>query len=108
MFYVFLLVLAGLGALVYLTFFLQNVPGALEERLGVLEPLPPKLGEWEKDLQSAEAARAEAEGLQREVRYFLDESQGQLLKQARYRSLASDEIVRVEPDQSVKRRRVKR
>jgi hypothetical protein len=86
---------------------LQNVPGAAEERLGVLEPLPPRLGEWEEDLASPEAARAKQEGLTREVRMFLDESRGRLLQQARYRSVSTNEIVRVDPDIAVKRRRIR-
>ncbi|HTU64079.1 MAG TPA: hypothetical protein VMF89_36690 [Polyangiales bacterium] len=109
MFYLFLLVLAVLGVGIYLLFFLQNVPGAVEERLGALEPLPPDLGEWQEDT-STEAGQARAQGLQREVRWFLDESSipGRLLRQARYRDLASNEIVRADPDQVVKRKRLPR
>ena len=109
MFYLFLLVLAVLGVGIYLLFFLQHVPGAVEERWGALEPLPENLGQWQDD-SSAEAAQARAQGLQREVRWFLDESSipGRLLRQARYRNLATGEIVRADPDQVVKRKRVRR
>jgi hypothetical protein len=105
-FYVFLLVLAALGIGIYLIVFLGNVPGAAEERLGVLEPLPPDLGEWTEDCDSPEAKRAGAEGLQRQVRTFFDESRGRLLLQARYRRITDGEIVRAEPDRVLKRRRV--
>lgn len=109
MFYLFLLVLAVLGVGIYLLFFLQHVPGAVEERWGALEPLPEDLGQWRDD-SSAEAERARSQGLQREVRWFLDESSipGRLLRQARYRSLATGEIVRADPDEVVKRKRVRR
>lgn len=106
MFYVFLLVLAALGIGIYLIVFLGNVPGAAEERLGVIEPLPPDVGQWQEDLDSPEAARAREEGLKRESRTFFDEARGRLLRQVRYRHAESDEIVRAEPDQVVKRRRV--
>jgi hypothetical protein len=106
-FYVFLLVLAGLGIGIYLIVFLGNVPGAAEERLGVLEPLPPDVGQWQEDLSSPEAARAREEGLRREVRTFFDEARGRLLRQARYRHPDSNEIVRADADLVVKRRRVR-
>ncbi len=108
MFYVFLILLAALGAGLYLLLFLQHVPGAVEERLGVLEPLPGDLGVWVEDTEPANAERAKQEGLRREVRFFFDEGQDRLLRQARYVSLASQEIVRSDPDEVVKRRRVRR
>ena len=107
MFYVLLLVLAALGVGIYLIVFLGNVPGAVEERLGVLEPLPPDLGQWKEESDTSEVARAAEQGLKREVRTFLDEGQGRLLRQVRYRNIATDEIVRAEPDQVIKRRRIR-
>lgn len=105
MFYLFLLILAALSVGVYLLFFMQHVPGAREERLGVLEPLPSNVGQWEDDT-GAEAERAAAEGLRREVRTYWDEAHDRLLKQVRYRDVNSGEIVRSEPDEPVKRRRI--
>lgn len=108
MFYLLLLVLAALGIGIYLIVFFGNVPGATEERLGVLEPLPPDVGQWKEELDSAEAASADQQNLKRESRTFFDEAHGRLLRQVRYRHAESNEIVRVEPDQVVKRRRVRR
>jgi hypothetical protein len=107
MFYVFLLVVAALGVGVYLVFIFQNVPGIKEERLGKLEPLPPDVGTWKPDAESEAARAALAEGLRRETRLFFDESKNRLYEQARYRDLEGTEIVRVEPDRRIKRRRIK-
>lgn len=107
MFYVFLLVVAAIGVGVYLTFVFQNVPGMKEERLGTLEPLPEDIGSWKVDAESEPARAAANEGLVREVRLFHDESRGRLVEQVRYRRSSDSEIVRVEPDRRVKRRRVK-
>ncbi|MGC4095037.1 MAG: hypothetical protein QM756_45385 [Polyangiaceae bacterium] len=106
MFYLLIVFLAAAGGAVYFFFFMQSVPGAVEERFGALEPLPSNLGEWQVDADSPEAAAAQRDGLKRETRYFFEEGKQRLLKQARYRN-AEDEIVRVEPDQVVKRRRLK-
>lgn len=107
MFYVFLLIIAALGVGLYLMFFLQNVPGAVEERLGVLEPLPEDLGTW-KAVQSSEAARsASLLGQVREERVFFDEARGKLLAQVRFRSSETGEIVRALPDTVIKRRRTR-
>ena len=105
MFYVFLLVLAALGIGIYLIVFLGNVPGAAEERLGVLEPLPPDVGQWQEDLASPEGKGAIEQGLKREERLFFDETNGRLLRQVRYRNRENDEVVCAEPDRIVKRRR---
>ncbi len=50
MFFLFLLIVAALGVGVYLVFIFKLVPGAAEERLGVLEPLP-------KDIRSMARGR---------------------------------------------------
>lgn len=103
-YYVFLLVVAVLAIVAYLLLVYRSVPGAVEERLGVLEPLPDDLGVWKADVSpAAEAARAE--GLCREVRTFLD--QDRLIEQTRYRNLESGEIVRVDKDRVLKRKRIK-
>jgi hypothetical protein len=107
MFYVFLMVVAAIGVGVYLTFIFQNVPGVKEERLGRLEPLPPDVGTWKTDADSEAARAAAAEGLRREVRVFFDEGRNRLYEQVRYRAQGSSEIVRVDPDRRLKRRRIK-
>ena len=110
MFCVFLVLVAVVGVAVYLVFIMREVPGMAEQRLGRLE-LPPDLGKWQLDQDSAEAEQAKAEGLKREVRMLWDEHagflrRGRLLRQVRYRSLETNAIVRVEPDSVVKPRRV--
>jgi hypothetical protein len=106
-----LVLAAGLAfAVVYLMFFLREVPGAAEERLGMLEPLPDDLGVWKRDTESAEAIAATAKGLEREVRFIVDDpsgtGRGTLLRQVRYRGLSSRVIERVEPDERIRRRRI--
>ena len=113
MFYVFLLIVAAAGVAIYLLFILREVPGAAEERLGMLEALPPDIGQWKKDQDSAEGKAALDRGELREVRFFYDRGSGgfgsgKLLKQVRYRSVASNDILRAEPDQQIKRRRVRK
>lgn len=108
MFYLFLLLIAALGVGFYLLFFFQNVPGAMEERLGVLEPLPDDLGEWKQDERSETGKAALLNEEVCEQRVFFDETRGKLLHQVRYRSRSNDEIVRVGPERVVKRRRIRR
>ncbi|HET9959398.1 MAG TPA: hypothetical protein VFQ61_33135 [Polyangiaceae bacterium] len=108
MFYLFLLVLAVLSAGVYLVVFFQSVPGAAEERLGLLEPLPEDLGVWKPDASTEEGKSAERAGLRREQRHYFDEAKGKLFLQVRYRSLENDEIVRADPDRVIKRRRIRK
>lgn len=107
MFYLLIIFLAAAGGAIYFYFFMQTVPGAVEERFGALEPLPMDVGSWKDDTDSAEALAAQKEGLKREVRFFFEEGRQRLLKQARYRSLTTNEVVKVEPDEVVKRRRRK-
>ncbi len=112
MFYVFLLIVAALGAGAYMALFLTHVPGASDERLGRLEPLPDDLGKWKVDEES-EAGRAAARaGLKREERCLYREAQGlfgagKFVRQTRYRSLETGEIVRAEPEVVTRRKRVK-
>lgn len=108
MFYLFLLVVALAGIAFYLLFILNLVPGAAEERLGVLEPLPPETGTWKPDHDSPEARVAAAEGLKREVRHYFYESESRLVFQVRYRNSETNEIVRSDPERVVKRRRIRR
>jgi hypothetical protein len=111
-FYVFLLIVAVLGVAVYLVFIFKLVPGAAEERLGVLEPLPDDIGKWHLDETSEPGKAALLRHQKREERLFFEEgkgvfAQGRLLRQVRYRNLASNEIESVEPDHTVKRKRIR-
>ena len=112
MFYVFLLIVAALGVAVYLVFIFKLVPGAAEERLGVLEPLPNDIGQWHVDEDSELGQAALARNRKREERLFFEEgtglmAQGRLLHQVRYRNLTNNAIEEVEPDQPVKRKRIR-
>ena len=112
MFYVFLVIVAVLGVGVYLLFIFKLVPGAAEERLGVLEPLPDNIGKWQTDEDSEQAKVALSRNRKREERLFFEEgkgllAQGRLVRQVRYRNLTSNAIEEVEPDQPVKRKRIR-
>jgi hypothetical protein len=107
LFYVFLLICAAIGIGVYLIFILNLVPGAKEERLGVLEPLPTDVGKWKEDDESDAGKAARNEGLVREVRHYFYETSARLVRQVRYRNASTNEIVRTEPDEAVRRRRVR-
>ena len=107
MFYVFLVLCALIGVAIYLFFIVNLVPGAFAERLGVLEPLPPDLGTWKADTESAAGRAALANGLRREVRYYFYETRSQLVQQVRHRNPTTGEIVTVERDEVIKRRRVR-
>ncbi len=112
MFYLFLLLVAVAAVGLYLLFIFSQMPEMKDQRLGVLEPLPADLGKWKVDGESPEAEAGKREGLSREVRHIFEEKQGlfskgRLLRQVRYKNGAG-EIVRVEPEQTIKRRRVKK
>lgn len=110
MFYLFLLGVAALGSIVYL-FAAGMFPGLKEERFGVLEPLPPNLGKWQDDTETDAGRAASAAGHRREVRLLFEEGgllgAGKLLRQARLRDAQTNKIVRVLPDEVVKRRRIR-
>jgi hypothetical protein len=107
-FYAFLMLVAVAGIGLYIFVIFREVPGAAEERLGKHEELPPNVNQWEADETSGEGKAALAQGLRREVRLFFAESAGRkLLRQVRYRNLTTNEIERVEPDETVKRKRVR-
>jgi len=107
-FYAFLMVVAIAGIGLYLFVILREVPGAAEERLGAYEDLPEDINKWRQDADSPQAKAALAEGLQREERLYFAESNKKLIRQVRYRNIATNEIARVEPDLIVKRKRIKR
>jgi len=111
-FFLFLMVVSALGIGVYLVFIFKLVPGAAEERLGVLEPLPADIGQWHVDEESALGKAALERNRRREERLFFEEgkgilAQGRLVRQVRYRNLSSNAIEEVEPDEPVKRRRIR-
>jgi hypothetical protein len=84
----------------------------MEQRFGMLEPLPADVGRWKSDRDSDEGKAASREGLLREVRLFHAPDRGffgggKLLRQVRYRNPATNAVVRVEASVPVKRRRLK-
>lgn len=107
MIFVVVLVIGVLAVATYLVFVLGEVPGMADERLGKLEALPADVNQW-KPSSGADADAAKREGLLREERLYLDErGGGKLFRQVRYRSTDTDEIVKVEPEVAVKRRRIR-
>jgi hypothetical protein len=109
-FYVFLLGVAAAGGIIYL-FIAGLFPGLKEERFGVLEPLPPNLGQWRADAETDAGRSAAADGKKREVRFLFEEggllSSGKLLRQSRLRDATTNEILTVLPDEVIKRKRVR-
>jgi hypothetical protein len=107
MFYVFLVLVGIAGVAVYVLFIFNLVPGVQDERLGVLEPLPADVGRWSADTESPEGRAAERDGLVREVRHFFYENSKKLVLQVRYKQKDTGEIIRIEPERPVKRKRVR-
>jgi hypothetical protein len=109
MIYLFVIMIGGLGTLAYLAIMFNAVPGAADERLGKLEELPEKLGEWQVDDSSSEAAALASQGKRLELRYLLDagglfKSQV-VIKQVRVRDVATNELIEVRPEVRTRRRR---
>jgi hypothetical protein len=108
----FLFAIALIGALFYLLVIYREVPGAVEQRLGVLEALPEDINRWKVDEESDEGRAAAQKGQKREVRIFHDPSGGgflgggKLIRQVRYRNRATNEVLRVDPDEIVTRKRI--
>jgi len=107
LFYLFLVVVGILALGVYVLFIFNLVPGAKEERIGVLEELPSDVGKWKVDESGEGSAKATAEGLVRETRHYFYEAAGKLVFQVRYKQPETGEIVSVEPEVPVKRRRIR-
>lgn len=108
MLYLFLLIIAAIAGCAYAAFILSHVPGAADERFGHLEALPEDMGRWKRVEAGAGADAAAAEGLWREERVLTHESNGRhLVRQVRFRSRESNQIVRVEAEQVVQRKRVR-
>ena len=87
---------------VFAVYFVSQGTSPLEYLLGQLEPLPEDLAQW--------TARVDETGLVREERLMLPSRRPNspvLVRQIRYRDPTTREIVRVEPEQRVKRRRVR-
>jgi len=91
---------------------MTQVPGAADDRLGVYEALPPDLGKWKPEEGTTAAQAAVAAGQLREFRWFFQEagigSGGSLIQQVRLRDLKNGEIMVVEPEVVIKRRRIKK
>ncbi|MEZ4373213.1 MAG: hypothetical protein R3B07_20490 [Polyangiaceae bacterium] len=109
---IILLSIAAVAVGGYLFLVFREVPGAIEERLGEYEDLPKDLGEWVRDTTSDAGKRAAQEGLYREVRVLLMDGgtfkAQRLVKQSRLRNVETKKIERVEPDEELKRKRVKK
>jgi hypothetical protein len=104
----FLVVIAVVGVVMYTLLIQRAVPGVAEQRFGVLEPLPDDVGKWVSDTESEQGAVAVKQGLRREVRMWHDPNKPETLtKQVRYKNPATGAIVRVDPEETVKRRRIK-
>lgn len=105
-FYVFLLIVGAVGAGAYLLLFFSHVPGAADERFGALEALPGVIGEW------VAAEERSHDGLIVERRYLSADSSGEdttkLIIQMRYRHPETKEIVRIDPEETYRRRRRKK
>ena len=108
----FYFTLASLSLICGSVLYYVLVPGAAADRFDAPDALPKDVGLWRLDMDSPEAAAAQKRGLVREVRDFYEEGGGwfgggRLLRQVRYRSLATDTIEGVEPDRvrKVRRRR---
>lgn len=106
MLYVLLLLIGAAGVAAYVLFVFMHVPGASKERLGELEPVPDDVGRWVLDTESAEGEAARSQGLLRERRLLLQEGGRRFIKQVRYRDAETREIVRIEPEEVIPRRRV--
>ncbi len=109
----FLLLLALASIALYVGLMLREVPGFAEQRLGQLEELPEAVGKWCDDDTSPEGRAASARGELRQVRHLYDPdggffSGGSITRQVRYRALNTHEILRTEPEQVTRRRRVKK
>jgi len=105
LFYLFLVLVGIAGIGIYVLFIFNLVPGVQQERMGVLEPLPEDVGKWKPD--ESGAAGSSPDGIVRETRHYFYEASGKLVLQVRYKNRESGEIVRVEPDEPVKRRRIR-
>ncbi|HEX2733407.1 MAG TPA: hypothetical protein VHM70_17470 [Polyangiaceae bacterium] len=111
MIFVFLVLVAAVGYAVYLAVMYASIPGAVDERLGELEALPPNLGQWVADEESEGGRRQKALGRQREVRTLYISNEGwfgrkHFLIQTRTRDLVTGEVVEVEPEVRAQRRRI--
>lgn len=97
------LLVFGFWAVIFLVFFVANGTSASEVFLGELEPLPERLGEW------IELASLSSGELVEERHLLLGEGKsGVLVRQRRFRDPNTREIVRIEPEERVIRRRRKR
>lgn len=113
MLYFIFLAIAIIPCVIYAIVVMMEIPGLADERLGVLEELPEDIGEWKIDTDSPQARAAETEGQSCETRLWLVSGgdflgREKILRQVRYLDKESGEVVRVEKDVRVKRKRVKK
>jgi len=109
----FLIIITGffLIGILYVIFTLLLVPGLAEERLGTLEELSPDAAEWRDEIDTPAAKAAAARGLRRQTRVWRDPmgdwlGRERLLRQVRLLD-ADGEVVEIEPERRVRRRRVR-
>jgi hypothetical protein len=87
-------------ACVFLIYFTSMSTTPSEFFFGRYEPPPPDLGIWQSEGTSSE-------GLLREQRYLLPGGRGRyLVQQVRYRDPSTRQIVSVEPERRILRRKV--
>ena len=103
----FLVAIAFIGGLFYVLVIYRAVPGAMEQRFGVLEALPEDVGKWKVDEESEEGKAALQQGQKREERLFFDMQSDKLIRQVRFRNRATNEVMRTLPDEVVKRKRIR-
>lgn len=108
MVYFFVVLVGVLGIAIYLTVILRAVPGAVDERLGKLEELPPHLGEWVDE--GEQVLEGFGQPLLRERRVLLESGalgRERLVEQVRYREGKGGKIVRIDPERRWARRRTR-
>ncbi len=110
MIYIFVLTIAAIGTAFYLLVMYSSIPGAVEERFGELEALPDNLDKWLQEEGTEAADAAASEGLTREVRVLFVPKKGlfgqdKFVRQARYRDIKTNKILRVDPEEVVPRKR---
>ena len=111
MIYLFILGIAALGTALYLLIMYSSIPGAVDERFGKLEAMPENLDRWIVE-DCDETRQAASSGLKRETRTLYSPAKGlfgrdKFVRQVRYRDLHTNEILRVDPEEQVLRKRHK-
>lgn len=109
--FLFVLGVAAVFSVLYLSIMYSSIPGAVDERLGKLEEVPTDLGQWVEDKTSEAGRRASQGGKRREVRTLLQAGgflrREHFVVQGRLKNPETGEVESVEPEQRVPRRRHK-